>query len=134
MVCKSFYDSIARIRNSMNVGLRQVYLRFSSLTFNVLQILYELGFISGFKLVSRNMFSEILVFLRFFGNISVLRGLLLLSKPSRFSYVSYKQLSSYFFYKQNFNSFFIITTHKGLFTDRQCISLRLGGKLLLEVF
>lgn len=131
MVIKSFYDTIARIRNASNYKLRYTKVRSSTFTFNVLKILYELGFIAGFKILD---FKFILVFLRYFNQFSSFRSLSIISKPSNYIYVSFKQLKFYNFYKYNFNSFFLISTHFGLLTDKQCLSLGIGGKLILEIF
>ena len=131
MVIKSLYDTIARLRNASNLHFNQINVRTSIFTLNILKVLYELGFILGFKVLN---FKFTLVFLRFFNNFCSFRLLLLLSKPTRQLYVTYKQLKYFNFYKYNFNSFFLISTNYGILTDKQCINLKIGGKLILEVF
>lgn len=131
MIIKSFFDSITRIRNSSNLKMKFVKIRTSKFILNVLSILYELGFIAGFKIIN---LKETLVFLRYLHNFSVFRNLLPISKPSKFIFISKKQLNYYNFNKRNFNSFFLISTNKGILTDKQCISLGIGGKLILEIF
>jgi ribosomal protein S8 len=130
MVVKSLFDSITRLRNASNLKMPSVRIRYSIYVLNILNILYELGFISGFKIEN---FKFALVFLRYFNNFCAFRSLSFLSRPTKFVFISKKQLL-FNLSKKNFNSFFLISTNKGIFTDKQCISLGLGGLLVLEIF
>ena len=124
-------DLLTRLRNASNLKLKQINVLNSKFCLNILLVLYELGFLTGFKIINIKF---IKVFLRYSFNISSFRYIRLLSKPTNSSYLKAKFLGNKNFYKSNYNSFIILSTNKGIITDKMAVFLNCGGKLLFEVF
>jgi ribosomal protein S8 len=75
-----------------------------------------------------------LVYLRYNKNrISSFRGIKIISKPTNFIYLS-NQMLKLNLHKSNLNSFLILSTNKGILTDKMAIVLNVGGKVLFEIF
>lgn len=92
------------------------------------EVLEELGFIYGFTILTHK---QIKVFLKFYSNKSVIRGIHLVSKPSSRVHLKIKNLKGYginSFIKKN--SFTILTTSaKPIYlTDIECFLLHTGGE------
>ena len=130
MVNNLLADMITRINNSTQLKLFSIKVLNSKFCINILIVLYNLGFISGFKILN---FKYINVFLRYYLGKSVIRRLCLLSKPTNRVYISSYYLRKNL-YKQNYNSIFILSTTEGLLIDKFSIIFNKGGELILEIF
>jgi len=88
-----------------------------------LQILWDEGFILGYKTDSNN-FNNIKIFLKYNNQKPVINSIKLISKPSRRLYYSIKQI-----WKIDSSKYFIIfSTNKGLKSITECKKLRIGGE------
>jgi small subunit ribosomal protein S8 len=94
----------------------------------ILNILWEEGFILGYKISKKNsnMFE---IFLKYKQGIPVIKHLISITKPSCRVYCSSKQL-----WKFNSNlGLFIISTNKGILSLNACKKINIGGELLLLI-
>lgn len=86
-----------------------------------LQILWDEGFILGYKIDSNN---NIKIFLKYKHETPVINSIKLISKPSRRLYYSIKQI-----WKIDSSKYFIIfSTNKGLKSISECKKLKIGGE------
>lgn len=88
-----------------------------------LQILWNEGFILGYKLESGNS-SLIKIFLKYKNNKPVINSIKFISKPSRRIYYSVKQIWKI----DSSKSFIIFSTNKGLKSISECKKLKIGGE------
>ena len=131
MVVNLLIDSLIRLKNASNLNLLSVKLLNSKACLNMLLYLWELGFISGFKILS---FKYILVFLRYTKNrLKAFRNIKIISKPTNPVYLNVKMLKKRL-YNSNLNSILVLSTHKGLMNDKIAILNNVGGKVLFEIF
>lgn len=99
---------------------------YSKLNFKILKLLYNEGYIRGFRVVE-NSFIYIFFKLNFF-RLSVL-DIAYFSPNNRNNFLSYKKLISLFGLK----NFGIVSTNMGLLTLEQCFFYKKGGILLLLI-
>ena len=93
-----------------------------------LNILWNEGFISGYKIYSSN--SNLLkIFLKYKNGNPVINSFKLVSKPSRKVYYSTHHLWKL----DSKKNLIIFTTQKGLMTLNECRQANTGGKLLLII-
>lgn len=124
-------DLITRIRNGQKQGLLKItlYKPASKFCLNFLDILYNEGYIRGYKIKELKPLN-IEVLLKYTPEgTPVIRDIKRISKPSRRFYVKIKSL-------WNLNSglgVFIISTPKGLMTDLDAKILNQGGEVICSI-
>ena len=125
-------DCFSRLTTSAKLSKKNVVVLNSNVVKKSLFILYKLGFIRYFKILS---FKYIKIYLKYYqGNNSVLRGVSSLSKPSLQFFIKFKNLQRYAFNnKFSINGFIICSTSRGLLTDIECVLTKTGGKALFFV-
>lgn len=121
-------DMLIRIKNGQmrKKEFVEIYPK-SKMKIEILKILKKEGFIENYEEKEKS----IIVKLRYFPDGSpVITDLKRISKPSRRVYVSYKELRPV----MNGIGIAILSTSKGILTDKEARKLKVGGELLLEVW
>ena len=122
-------DLLTRIRNALLRRKESVSAPHSKLKHELLKLLVNEGFISGVKKVKRD-FAELDVSLKYVNEESAIREIQRESKPGLRKYVSYKDIKPY----KGGLGIRILSTSKGLRTDKQAIKDQLGGEIICRVF
>lgn len=128
MLTDPISDMLIRIKNGQmrKKEFIEVYPK-SKMKIEILKILKKEGFIEDYEEKEKS----IVVKLRYFPDGSpVITDLKRVSKPSRRVYVSYKELKPV----MNGIGIAILSTPKGILTDKEAKKLKVGGELLLEVW
>jgi small subunit ribosomal protein S8 len=95
---------------------------------NILNVLWDEGFILGYKNLNKNS-NSIQIFLKYKNGDPVISFLKILSKPSMQIYYSVKQL-----WKLKFNEgVVIISTNKGFLTHHNCKKQNIGGEPMILI-
>lgn len=124
-------DCFSRLSTSAKLSKKTVVVLNSSIVKKSLFIVYKLGFIRYFKVLS---YKYIKIYLRYYQTGSVLRGISTLSKPSLKFFIKVKNLQKFAFNnKFSINGFIVCSTSRGLLTDIECILTKTGGKALFFV-
>jgi small subunit ribosomal protein S8 len=125
-------NMLSAIHNKNAFYNEPVVVEYNTLCESVLNILKDNGYIKDFKVISNNNKKSIEVYLRVFGDKSVINSFKLLSTPGRRLYVDLAELK----YKYSFNPFslVIVSTSKGVMTMKDAISNNVGGQLVCEIF
>jgi len=110
------------LKNASMTKNTSVILKCTTLQVNVLQKLYVEGFIQSFSF--KNNFAY--VNLRYSFGKSVFRNFKIVSKPSLSYSLSLREL----FKLEDKKLVFFISTPKGLLTNVECKTFKIGGKLL----
>jgi small subunit ribosomal protein S8 len=99
---------------------------------SILKVLQEEGYIEKFEVLDRgNNKSEIEIFLKYLKNRkSCIQEITRISKPGRRIYISIQQLSPY----KSGMGIHILSTSKGVVSDRIAHQMGVGGELLCRVF
>ena len=124
---------LIRIKNGQKVQLDAVVLhpQMPKFCYKVLEVLYEEGFIRGFTCKKRgDHVVEVKALLKYSnGGSPVITNIQNISTPGRRIYASVHSLWKI----QNGSGVIILSTSKGIMTDRDARFLNLGGELLCAI-
>jgi small subunit ribosomal protein S8 len=131
VVTDTIADMLTRIRNANSMGYEEVTVPASKLKVELARILKEEGFIKEYKVVSENVQKNILLTLKY-GNKKerVITGLKRISKPGLRVYVKSDEVPKVL----NGLGIAIISTSKGIMTDKNARKQNLGGEVLAYVW
>ena len=124
-------DMLTRIRNANRMKHDKVEIPASRLKSDILSVLKEEGFIVDYNIIKSGPQGTIVVALKYTpGKDRVIKGLKRISKPGLRVYVSHENLPKVL----NGLGVAIISTSKGVMTDRQARSTNIGGEVLAYVW
>ncbi len=127
----SIADMLTRIRNALKVKHADVCIPASKEKASIVKILQEEGYISSYEIKNNGKFDEIFISLKYDedGN-SVIQGLKRISKPGLRIYAEADKLPKVI----SGLGIAIISTNKGIMTDRTARQLNVGGEVLAFVW
>lgn len=124
-------DMLNRIRNAQAVKKQTVNVPFSNLKLKLAEILKKEKLISDFRKRGRGVKKNLQIELRYTSNgVPVISGLKRVSKPGQRVYKKVKEIGKV---KSGYG-IAIISTSKGLMTDKEARKEKLGGEVLCEVW
>ena len=124
-------DMLTRIRNALTAAHEFVDIPTSKIKMNLAKVLKSEGYINNFKIVSDGRHRLIRIFLRYDENGEpIIGGLKRISKGSCRVYAGYDEIPKVL----NGYGINIVSTSKGLMTDRDAIKQRVGGEILCSVW
>jgi len=125
-------DMLTRIRNALKARKEETeILPVSNLKIEILKILKREGFINDFEIIKDGAKRKIKISLKYDEEgIPVITEIGRISKPGRRVYVEKSQIP----WIKNGLGIAILSTSKGILTDREARKLGVGGELLLYVF
>ncbi|MBU3071559.1 30S ribosomal protein S8 [Aestuariicella sp. G3-2] len=122
-------DMLTRIRNAQQVGKVDVTMPSSKLKINVARVLQEEGYVTGFS-VSEDAQPQLTVELKYFEGKPVIAELDRVSRPGLRNYSGKDGLPSV----RGGLGIAIVSTSKGVMTDRAARAQGVGGEVLCTVF
>ena len=124
-------DLITRIRNANVVYKESTEVPYSRIKRNIVQILKDEGYISDYEVIEKDNKKTIKIYLKYGKNKErVIMGIKRVSKPGRRIYVGKDKVPKVL----NGIGIAIISTSKGLVTDRVARKIGQGGEVLLYVW
>jgi len=124
-------DFLTRIRNALMARHRMVDIPASNMKKTLAQILYDQGFIRNYIIIDDGKQGIIRLFLKYDRNgRPVIHELKRISKPGRRVYVPLERLPRV----KNNMGIAIISTSKGVMTERQAQKERVGGEVLCYIW
>ena len=123
-------DFLTRIRNASSAGHRSVDIPASNLKREVTRVLQETGFIRKFVVVDDGRQGIIMILLKYHGRTPVIQGLERVSTPGRRLYAGVGEIPKVI----NGLGYAILSTPKGVLTDKQSREANVGGEILLKVW
>lgn len=123
-------DMLARIRNAIGARHREVKIPASKLKRRIAEILKEEGYISDYSVESDDRQGAINIQLKFFEEQPAIEGLQRVSRPGRRQYARYEKIPKV----RNGLGIMIVSTSRGVMTDRAARRARVGGELLCSVW
>jgi small subunit ribosomal protein S8 len=124
-------DMLTRIRNGGKAEFPKVDIPGSKLKVEVARVLKEQGYIKNYKLLEDEKQGIIRVYLKYLKNNSpAIYGIERVSKPSRRVYQKSKEIKPVL----NGLGISIISTSKGVLTDKQARELNVGGEVLCNIW
>ncbi len=120
-------DMLTRIRNASTAEHEKVDIPASKLKTRIAKILKEEGFIKNYRLIADNKQGILRVYLRYgAGDEKMIAGLVRISTPGRRVYVTAERVPSVL----GGIGVVILSTSKGVLTDREARQQKLGGEVL----
>jgi small subunit ribosomal protein S8 len=124
-------DMLTRIRNAVGSKHRRVDIPASKMKTEIARLLKESNFITDYKTIDTPEGKKVLrVALKYAGNTPVIRELRRVSSPGLRQYVGAAEIPRV----RNGLGVAILSTSKGLMTDREARAARTGGELLALVW
>lgn len=123
-------DLLTRIRNAITARHETVSIPASKMKKAIVDILVEEGFIASGELVEENGHSNIKVVLKYSGNTNAITNLKRISKPGLRVYCGCEDLPKVL----GGYGIAIISTSRGVMTDKKARKLNVGGEVLAYVW
>ena len=124
-------DMLTTIRNGLLVQKEKVQTPFSKVKSNVLKVLTEEGYIKDYKIINETKaIKKIEIVFSYIDGHPSIKKISKVSKPGRKVYTKIKKLPSYY----NGYGVTIVSTSKGIMTDKKARRSNLGGEILCQVF
>lgn len=131
MVNDPIADLLTRIRNANQRKHKVVVIPYSKTKEQIVKILLEEGYIINFKLqIEEKKRKEIVIFLKYKGQQKVISGLRRISKPGLRIYSESTKIPKVL----NGYGIAVISTSKGIMTDKKAKKLNLGGEVMAFVW
>ena len=122
-------DLLTRIRNALMRKKVSVNVPYSKLKHELSQLLVKEGFLEDVKKVKKD-FDELEIALKYYNDEPVIKELTRESKPGLRKYISYKDIKPH----KGGLGLKVLTTSKGLMTDKEAIKAEIGGEIICRVF
>ncbi len=124
-------DMLTRIRNAIMVNKDTVEVPSSNMKKAIAKIMLDEGYIADYKLVEDDYNGIIKITLKYAGKgNSVINGLKRVSKPGLRSYAGVENMPKVL----NGLGIAIVSTNKGIMTDRQAKAANVGGEVLCYIW
>ncbi len=124
-------DMLTRIRNGGKAEFEKVDIPGSKLKIELARVLKEQGYIKNYKFLTDDKQGVLRIYLKYAGEKQpVIYGIERVSKPSRRVYKKAKEIKSVL----NGLGISIISTSKGLMTDKEAKKANMGGEVLCNVW
>ena len=130
MVTDPIADMLTRIRNANSMRYKEVEVPASKIKNEIARILKEEGFISDYKIKKNNIQDNIVLYLKYSGKERVITGLKRISKPGLRVYAKADEIPTVL----SGLGIAIISTSKGMMTDRDARKASLGGEVLAYIW
>ena len=130
MLTDPIADMLTRIRNAIRIKAEKVDIPISKLKLEIAKILKEEGFIRAYKILKDRKQGILRVIPKYVDSESVISELKRISKPGRRVYVSSKEIPVV----MGGLGIAIITTSKGILSDRVCRLEGVGGEVVCYVW
>lgn len=123
-------DMLTRIRNALTARHLTVEIPASNMKKAIAEILLEEGYITGYEVIENRIYRKIIITLKYAGKQSVVSGLKRISKPGLRVYAKSNELPKVL----NGLGIAIVSTSKGVMTDKKARLLNQGGEVLAYVW
>lgn len=129
-------DLLTRIRNAQMVAKTSVSLPASRLKIAVTQVLLDEGYIEAFEIkkpegkVTKGKFPQLFITLKYYANRPVIEKVARISRPGLRRYMGWSDLPR----PSNGLGISIVSTSKGIMSDRHARSAKIGGEVIATVY
>ncbi len=123
-------DMLTRIRNAVAVKKPEVVLPFSKLKYNVAKILEVENYVGKVEKITNGKFDELKIELKYTAKGPIIRHIKRISTPGQRIYVGGNELP----YVLNGYGMAIVSTSKGIMTNKEAKRQNIGGELMCEIW
>lgn len=130
MMTDPIADMLVRIKNSIMARHKEVRIPHSKMKEKIAEILKKEGFIENYEVIGEIPKKEILIKFKIYKGKNAITDLKRISKPGRRIYVGKDEIP----WVMNGLGIAIISTSKGLLTDREARKNKIGGEVVCYVW
>ena len=125
-------DYLTRLRNAINANHRVVEVPASNLKKEITKVLFEKGYILNYKFVDEGPQGSIKIALKYDpdSKVNAIKKLVRVSTPGLRKYTGYKEMPRVL----NGLGIAILSTSKGVMTNKEALAQQLGGEVLCYVY
>ena len=125
-------DYLTRVRNAIKAQHRVVEVPASNLKKEITKILFEKGYILNYKIVEDGVQGTIKIALKYdpVNEVNAIKKLERISTPGLRRYTGYKDMPRVL----NGLGIAILSTSKGVMTDKEARELKIGGEVLCYIY
>ena len=123
-------DMLTRVRNASNARHESVDIPASNMKKAIADILLAEGYIKGVQVIEDGKQGMIRITLKYEGKQKVIHGLRRVSKPGLRIYSNYEDMPKV----MNGLGIAIVSTSKGLMTDKKAREMKIGGEVIAFVW
>lgn len=124
-------DFLTRVRNAIGAGKKTVDIPASNIKKGIAEIMKNTHFISDYSLIETDGVKKYLSLkLKYNDGVSVIEGLRRVSKPGIRTYKDSENIPRV----RNGLGIAVISTSKGLLTDKQARAQKIGGEVICEIW
>ena len=125
-------DYLTRLRNAIQAKHRVVQIPASNLKKDITKILFDKGYILNYKFVEDGPQGSIMIALKYdpVNKVNAIKKLTRVSSPGLRQYAGYKNLPRVL----NGLGIAILSTSKGVMTNKEAAALKIGGEVLCYVY
>lgn len=125
-------DMLTRIRNANRIHAKSVDVLLSRINLNIAKVLKKAGYIGSYDIKKEHLEHDVLrIYLRYPDmKRTVITGITRISKPSRRVYVASRSIPRVL----NGYGIAIVSTSRGIMTDKEARELNVGGEVLCYVW
>ena len=130
MMTDPIADMLTRIRNAQGARMRRVDMPVSKLKTEIARLLKENHYIHDFKVLDDGRFGVLRLYLKYYQEKPVIRELRRISKPGLRKYVGVEEIPRV----RNGLGMAMLSTSKGVMTDREARAAKIGGEVIAFVW
>lgn len=125
-------DYLTRLRNAISANHRVVEVPASNLKKEITKVLFDKGYILNYKFVEEGPQGVIKVALKYdpVNKVNAIKKLIRVSTPGLRKYTGYKEMPRVL----NGLGIAILSTSKGIITDKEANRLKVGGEVLCYIY
>ena len=125
-------DYLTRLRNAIKANHRVVEVPASNLKKEITKVLFEKGYILNYKFVEEGPQGSIKIALKYdpVNKVNAIKKLIRVSTPGLRKYTGYKEMPRFL----NGLGIAILSTSKGVMTDKEAVAEKIGGEVLCYIY
>jgi small subunit ribosomal protein S8 len=130
MMTDPIADMLTRIRNAGMARLRRVDMPVSKLKVEIARLLKDHSYIHDYKILNDGKFGVLRLYLKYYQDKPIIRELRRVSRPGLRRYVSVEEIPRV----RNGLGLAVLSTSRGVMTDRDARAAKVGGELLAIIW
>ena len=125
-------DYLTRLRNAIKANHRVVEVPASNLKKEITKVLFDKGYILNYKFVEEGPQGSIKIALKYdpVNKVNAIKKLIRVSTPGLRKYTGYKEMPRVL----NGLGIAILSTSKGVMTDKEAVAEKIGGEVLCYIY
>ena len=125
-------DYLTRLRNAISANHRVVEVPASNLKKEITKILFEKGYIMNYKFIEEGPQGSIKIALKYdpVNKVNAIKSLTRVSTPGLRKYIGYKDMPRVL----NGLGIAILSTSRGVMTDKEASAQKVGGEVLCYIY